>query len=272
MPKKTPAPEKNRPRFRRYLGASLAVFILGIAIVVWWKKETISIVWQRLIPSIPGIKKIESPVPDQARWELLQQDLKRWRIHYAQQYRNAKTAQEKYRVLHKCRELLEHSLPEMMRCWLGTAWDFNGTAVQPGAGKIACGYFVSTILEGADFQVTRTQLAQQASQNILRTFVDDKDMRLRVGVPYKTFAAETSRSEPGIYIVGLDTHVGFLVVKDQTFHMIHSSGSIPWCVVEENPDQAHVLERSNYRVLANITANDAVIRRWLLGETFTTFR
>ncbi len=271
MAKKLP-PTKTRPRFRRYLCAALAVLILCIAVVAWWKKESLSIAWHRLLPSIPGIKKEIAPVPDQARWELLQQDLKRWRVHYAQQYRSAKTAQEKYRVLHACRDLLEHNLPEMMRCWLGTAWDFNGTAVQPGAGKIACGYFVSTILEGADFQINRTQLAQQASQNILRTFINEEDLRLRVGVPYKTFATETSRGEPGIYIIGLDTHVGFLVVKDQTFHMIHSSGSNPWCVVEENPEQAHVLERSNYRVLANITANDAVIRRWLLGESFGTFR
>ena len=32
------------------------------------------------------------------------------------------------------RLVLEHALPAMMRCRLGTPWDFNGTAKGPGAG------------------------------------------------------------------------------------------------------------------------------------------
>jgi hypothetical protein len=41
-------------------------------------------------------------------------------------------------------------------------------------------------------------------------------------------------------------------------------------VVEENPEEAHVLERSNYRVLGNLTANDAMVKKWLHGEDFAT--
>jgi hypothetical protein len=43
-------------------------------------------------------------------------------------------------------------------------------------------------------------------------------------------------------------------------------------VVDESSELALVLERSNYRVLGNITGNDEVIRRWLMGDKFPTQR
>jgi len=235
-------------------------------------RATLTMEWYRLVGTLPSEEKQLTPVPDPAKWEILRLDLQRWRKHYADQYRAAKTDKEKKAVIAASRDLLEHSLPEFMRCWLGTPWDFNGTATKPGEGKIACGYFVTTVLEAAGFRIERTALAQQASQQILRTFLPMDDLRLRVGVPYKTFRFETTRGRPGIYLVGLDTHIGFVVVKDQEFRFIHSSGSQPWCVVDESSEQALVLERSNYRVLGNITASDEVIRRWLMGEKFPTQR
>ena len=99
----------------------------------------------------------------------------------------------------------------------GHAWDFNGTAKGPGAGKIACGYFVATVLKDAGFQVDRYQLAQQPSQNILRSFLAKESCDLKVGVDYQAFASELEKREPGVYIVGLDTHVAFIVVSGDGF-------------------------------------------------------
>ncbi len=235
-------------------------------------RESLAVRWHRVVGQLPSEEAPPAPAPDAAKWKLLCNDLQRWREHYAERYRQANHDAQKKAVITEARELLEHSLPEIMRCWLGTPWDFNGTATTPGEGKIACGYFVTTVLEGAGFRIERTTLAQQASQQILRTLLPQDDLRIRVGVPYKTFRFETTRGRPGIYLVGLDTHVGFVVVKQQDFRFIHSSGSQPWCVVDEGSEQALVLERSNYRVLGNITGNDEVIRRWLMGEKFPTQR
>lgn len=227
--------------------------------------------WFRMVGS-PLSQKNEppAPAPDQGKWRVLSADLQRWRQHYAKEYRSASTAAQKKKVIAEARKVLEHCLPEMMRCWLGTPWDFNGTATEPGGGKIACGYFVTTVLKEAGFEIERTKLAQQASQSIIRTFLPQDEMRLRVGVPYKTFRFETMRGAPGIYLVGLDSHVGFVIVRDEEFRFIHSSGSRPWSVVDESSEEALVLERSNYRVLGNLSASDDVIRRWLLGEKFPT--
>ncbi len=253
--------------WRRVLWSVLALLLIGLGIYGYLRRGEWALFVNRYGPQSSDQAAV---VPDVERWDLLRKDIERWRMHHAREYDAATSKDDQARVLGEARSLLEHSLPELMRCWLGTPWDFNGTAKTPGEGKIACGYFVSTVMEGAGFRVKRAELAQQASQNILLSFLTQDALRLRRGVPYKTFRIETERSETGIYIVGLDTHVGFLVVKDQSYTFIHSSGSRPWCVVEENPDEAHVLERSNYRVLGNLTANDAMVKKWLHGEAFAT--
>jgi len=175
-------------------------------------------------------------------------------------------------IIFQARELLQLSLPHLMRCWLGTPWDFNGTAHEPGTGKVACGYFVSSVLQDAGFLVEWAPLAQQASQNILGTFLPAEKMTIRVGMDYDLFLDEMLLSGPGVYIVGLDSHVAFLVINEsQELRFIHSSGSSPYCVVDESREQSQVLRSSNYRVTGNLTASAQVMRKWPQGETFTTF-
>ncbi|MBC8127824.1 MAG: hypothetical protein H8M99_11850, partial [Gloeobacteraceae cyanobacterium ES-bin-144] len=173
---------------------------------------------------------------------------------------------ERKAVEHDARVILETTLPEMMRCWLGTPWDFNGTASTPGGGRIACGYFVATVLMDSGFRVDCYQLAQQPSGNILRTFLTKNECVLTVGKPYGAFADDIEMAEPGIYLIGLDTHVAFLVVGGKNFRMIHSSGSKPWCVVDESRADAQVLQKSNWRMCGNLTADPDVLRMWLKDE------
>jgi len=125
---------------------------------------------------------------------------------------------------------------------------------------------VATVLQDAGFKVDRYQLAQQASGNILRSFLPKDSCKLAVGKEYNVFADGLAKAEPGIYLVGLDTHVGFLVVGPDGFRMMHSSGSRPWCVVDEGRDDAHVLQKSNWRMLGNLTADPQVLKRWLRAD------
>lgn len=204
-------------------------------------------------------------VPDAEGYEVLVAEMERWRTELSQKYRKAGSAAEREGVEHDARVLLEETLPAMMRCWLGTPWDFHGTAEGPGKGKVACGYFVSTVLRDAGFKVDRYKLAQQPSENILRSFLARNACVLTVGKPYEVFADELSLVRPGVYVVGLDTHVAFLVVSRGGFRFIHSSGSAPWCVVDEGREEAEVLRRSNWRMLGNFTGDAGVIRTWLQG-------
>lgn len=214
-----------------------------------------------------GVPGVSGPRPDPATYRTLVAELERWRVDLSRRHESARTEQERAAIEHDARVLLETVLPDLMRCWLGTPWDFNGTAAAPGGGKIACGYFVATVLKDAGFRVDRYQLAQQPSGNILRTFLEKEDCHLTSGEAYGSFTAVTARREPGIYLTGLDTHVAFIVVDGGgAFRFIHSSGSRPWCVVDEAPAEAQVLQRSKWRMLGNLTADPGVIRRWLRAE------
>lgn len=206
------------------------------------------------------------PKPDIARYRTLKGEAVRWRKDLARRHAKAGTAAEKNAVLDETRAFLETLLPAMMDCWQGTPWDFHGTAEGPGQGKIACGYFVATVLRDAGFQVDRYKLAQQPSQNILRSFLPRAAMEVKVGIPYETWAAEMRSAEPGIRIVGLDSHVAFLITGEDGFRFVHSSGSKPWCVVNEGEMDAEVLRRSNYRVQGLLSSDRDLLRGWLAGK------
>lgn len=212
--------------------------------VGWWFRSPITAALQTAKDGVElGLRSKFQPDPK--TYAALRQELERSRKELAARHGKARTAAQRAVVEGDARLVLEKTLPRMMRCWLGTPWDFNGTAKGPGGGKIACGYFVATVLQDAGFQVDRYQLAQQASGNIMRTFLPKDSCSLVVGEEYQAFAADLEKREPGIYIVGLDTHVIFAVVGKNGFHIIHSSGSRPWCVVDENRQNAGALQRSN---------------------------
>jgi hypothetical protein len=209
---------------------------------------------------------VAKPEPDRETYDVLKQDLERWRKKLHDQHRKARTVEARRVVENDARVLLESVMPEMMRCWLGTPWDFNGTASGPGKDPVACGYFVSTVLQDAGFRLNRYRLAQQPSSRILTSLLPGNTCRLMVDLPYEQFAREVKDMVPGVYVVGLDTHVAFLVVGGDGFRFIHSSGSKPWRVVDEGHENAYVLQKSRWRMLGNLTADDALLRKWLVRE------
>lgn len=233
----------------------ILILIAGVIGGVWW--------FGKSSHRIPVAIKSK---PDPKTYLALTEDIAMRRADLAERYSKARTPTDKATIENDARIILEHYLPELMRCWLGTPWDFNGTTKAPGAGKIACGYFVSTVLKDAGFQVDRYRLAQQPSSNILHSFLPKASCSLTSGEDYKAFSSRVTSHEPGIYLVGLDTHVGFIVVNQGSFRFIHSSGSSPRCVVDEDPDEAFVLQKSRWRMLGNLTADTNVLRRWIKQE------
>lgn len=247
------------------------IVIVGLLAGLGWAGWLYRVPLQNLGEQFTSPPPPAEPVPDPETYTLLSDELERHRQRLSQAYQEASTDEERVRIIALARNLLEKSLPRLMRCWLGTPWDFNGTAHEPGAGKVACGYFVSSVLQDAGFRVEWGPLAQQPSQNILNTFLPKEEMKIRVGVEYDQFLEEVSASGAGVYIVGLDSHVAFLVVRPSgEIRFIHSSGANPWCVVDESRNEAKVLRSSRYRVSGNITANGEVLRSWLLGADFRT--
>ena len=175
-------------------------------------------------------------------------------------------------ILIEARNELEGALfGKLAPHWMGTTWDFNGTSQTPGEGGIACGYFVSTLLRDAGFELERVRLAQQASGHIIRSLTSRKNTRRLVGKSFDEFLAQLKEEGPGVFVIGLDYHVGFIVQIDgKEARFVHSDGMENKCVVSEPARIAPVLKRSNWREFANITADEALIGKWLTGEEVVT--
>ncbi len=159
-------------------------------------------------------------------------------------------------------------LNELIPYWYGTPWTFSGHTDHPDSSSIACGYFVTTTLKHVGIQVNRYLLAQQSALNIIKSttlgtvktsfFPRSDDLE-------KTLHKELNN---GIYLVGLDYHVGFLFKNDTTIYFIHSTYLYPTMVIIEEIEQSEAFLYSNEYFVAPLSRNKAFIRKWISGERF----
>lgn len=174
-------------------------------------------------------------------------------------------------VLSEARTVVVRALvDELIPAWHGTPWNFHGTSTTPGEGTIACGYYVSTLLDHAGFEVERVRLAQQASENIIKTFTQRGDIHRFSGRPASEVVARVEALGEGIYVLGLDYHAALLVYDGEQVQMCHASYLGRGSALCE-PALTSPAMVSDYRVIGKLL-DDAMLRRWLRGEPFPTVR
>jgi len=206
-------------------------------------------------------QQITQPAPE--RNQTLIQSLHNHRQDLAHQISTAHNATEKEQLLRNAHFLFNNSLPHLMDCWIGTAYDFNGMSETPGKGNIACGYFVTTVLRDSGIALERLRLAQAPSETLIRTIIEPQDIRTSSNQDYQNFLSDLDQMGHGIYIIGLDTHVGFIVNTPERWSFIHASQSDPNAVTDQDQASARAIRQSQYRVVGKLAANDQFILRWL---------
>jgi len=173
--------------------------------------------------------------------------------------------EEKKGIVIEAREYLFSQLTnEIFPSWYGTAWDFNGVTQVPNEGHIACGYFVTTTLQDAGFDVPRIKWAQMASENMITKATPHVTRFSNASMEeIETWLAS---QEDALYMVGLDNHTGFVCKKGNQMKFIHSS---PYNelggVISESIDTHNPLAVSGYRVFGKIL-HDEMIVKWLNAE------
>lgn len=193
------------------------------------------------------------------------------RVALALRYQQSASATQQTEIIAEARNVVTLSIyREFFPFWYGTAWDFNGTTEAPRQGKIACGYFVTTVLRDAGWRLQRARLAQQASENIIMSLTTDGYVKRFRRVAIDVFVSAVRKWGVGIYVVGLDIHTGFIVNTGEEVYFIHASYVEPYAVVREKAIESKILEASNYRVLGKVTADDLFIRKWLFKEEIVT--
>jgi hypothetical protein len=159
----------------------------------------------------------------------------------------------------------ENIVNRLIPFWYGTPWDFNGHISVPQTGAIACGYFVSTILEHCGFVVNRYQLAQQRPYLEARTIQMDDSVQV-YRTAYERFSkAFVRKNKEGLYFVGLDCHVGFLLYRAGDLLFIHSSYIDPLCVIVERAAASPAFNATSTYVVAQLSHNRKLIDAWIAG-------
>lgn len=167
-------------------------------------------------------------------------------------------------------DALGQHLGPMIEAWVGTPYDFFGTSDEPGEGSIACGFFVATVLEHAGFDVQRLELGEQASEHIIQTLVrEDWIDRFHHASPAAVAQAAVAGG-PGVYLVGLDTHAGFVVHDARSVRFCHATSRSAKAVVCEPARTSRSL-RSDYTVMGKL-GDETAIAAWLDGRSLRTVR
>ncbi|MDR2207773.1 MAG: hypothetical protein LBE22_02210 [Azoarcus sp.] len=135
--------------------------------------------------------------------------------------------------------------------WYGTPWDFNGTTRVPKQGTIACGYFVTTILSDAGFRIPRVKWAQSASEAVIVKIASN--IQRFSNQPMSKVIDYLNKQGDGLYIVGMDFHIGFISKQGNKLRFVHTSyyhaemGVMAEPLVGHNP-----LNDSKYRVIGKL--------------------
>lgn len=160
-------------------------------------------------------------------------------------------------------------LNQIIPHWYGTEWDFNGYTDVPNQGVIACGYFVSTTLKHMGINLNRYHLAQQAGLNEAKSIaIVDSNYFTVYGIDQ--LEQRMQAEQDGIYFVGLDNHVGYLLKRNAQLYFIHSNYIDDKVMIEKIDESAAFA--SNIYVVAEISTNETLMQYWHSGEVVKIYR
>lgn len=149
---------------------------------------------------------------------------------------------------------------QMPAYWRGTGWDFNGTTRIPQQGNIACGYFVTTLLQDAGFPINRTKLAQQVSSVMIKQLTKNIASFSSI-TNLKNYIS--NQNDYSIFIVGLDFHTGFIIKDKSNSYFFHSNYIGRQGVVMEPLENSLALKSSKSFMVGSLSANEVLLKNWL---------
>lgn len=227
---------------------AVVAFLLLLAIVMKCSKET---------PTLTQIDLEEHLETYEDRKAAIAKKQKNW-----QEYYQVASSRERKNIMQKSRNYLNQQLADhIFEAWYGTKWNFHGTTQTPQKGSIACGYFVSTTLKHAGFQLPRVKMAQQAASVMIKSLCAPESIKTHRNM--EALESYLSKKEDGLFILGLDKHVGYIYREGDQNYFIHSSLSNGRKVVKEKLEEARTVKRSKVKMIGDLTGHDWLIEQWL---------
>ncbi len=207
-------------------------------------------------------------------YEATLQAIEASRLRLAGRYTQADTEALRAAIRAEARAVFKAAIIEQLfPAWLGMAWGLgpNSTANRahaPGM-TVACGYFVSAVLENAGLRVkTRFSYAQAPALHVQRTLAPGQgEVHRFFSVPGETLAAGIAGLGEGLYIIGLSNHIGFVVVDAAGVRLVHASYTGEQVVTSEPLATAEAIanSRSKGYFVSPVMHDDRLADLWLRG-------
>lgn len=220
----------------------------------------------------------ENVCPQNGKTEILQKkeveytkpynDLKRETLEKRDYFRKQyESNRNKDSVIIEAQKYLLNVSDKFFRSWYNTPWTFEGHSQTPGEGTIACGYFVTTMLRDMGFNIPRIRWAQQASEYIVKKLSPDIGRFTRK--PMKDIVAYIEGKGEGLYIVGLDCHVGYIYYHNGKMSFVHANYYRPKIGVMSEPlIGRNPLNDSKYRIIGKIFDKE-MIKNWIMNVRYS---
>ena len=125
------------------------------------------------------------------------------------------------------------------------------------------------MLRDAGFPVERETLAQQPAEWILKTFAHEDQIWRYRSRPILVVIQEILWHGEGLYLIGFEEHVGFLVVAGNDVDFCHASYTGPSVVTCEPAATSFAFEQ-NYRVVGRLL-DDRMMDAWLTQTPIRTY-
>jgi hypothetical protein len=190
------------------------------------------------------------------------------------------SGEERDRVRQEARSFVVDAIVEdILPAWHGTPWTMYAVkdglkpdAKVPGEkGKgVSCSYFIASVLTNAGLRLeSRSAFAGAIALHIQRSLAPEKELHRYWSTTPEELGGRMRDLGDGLYLVGLNCHIGFTVVRGESVRFVHSSYLDPWMVVDEDlSDSAAIAasEKSGY-VVTSLFADDELVEAWLEGRT-----
>lgn len=214
--------------------------------------------------AITSCTKETSPEESKKQYSVLLQEIATEKEVLKAKYAHAT---HKETVIEETRKYIFNTISkDIFPNWYGTQWDFNGTTRTPKNGKIACGYFITNILTDVGFKIPRIKWAQSASEVFIKK-LSPKIKRFS-NTSISDIEKHLLSSGEGIYIVGLDTHTGFIVVENNNIQFVHANYYQPKIgVMSQDITSKNPLRDSKYRVIGKLLSHEMVVN-WLEENSY----
>jgi len=163
------------------------------------------------------------------------------------------------------RYLLSAVADRLIPSWIGTPWEFSGTAAEPHSGSIACGFFVGTVLAHAGFRLDRIRFGELPAQTAIEGICPAEAVAIFRNHSTRAVLAHLAAGTDGLYLVGLDYHIGIVVKRSADLQFCHSTFLDPRAVLCEPAAGDNPLTSSRYVVVGELLT-DVRLEAWLVGR------